>query len=105
MPFSFHGQTNASSDAVDNAKAYCKCLLQNGAPKQRFYAKTVCDGEFVQRYRLFRINMIEIRARLALSNATRDSAIRYKKEFDRYTSQHCCDMILNCAIDSAKRQP
>ena len=97
-------QKATSSEPTVDAKAYCDCLRKNGAPQQQFYATAVCDGDFVQKYRLFRINRIEIRIKEAIPKATLDSAVAYKNAFNKYIIQHCCEVILECAIDSGKRK-
>jgi len=83
------------------ASAFCDCLKKNGAPKQAVYARAVCDGEFIQRNRLYKLYRIDIRYGLGkLSNSTLDSVWSFMKVFSDYTKEHCCDVVLECNGDT-----
>jgi hypothetical protein len=43
------------ADPKEFAQKYCDCMEKNGASKDFLYALAVCQGEFVQRNRLYRI--------------------------------------------------
>ena len=108
IPLFVLGCSNKKNDQSPQAAAreYCDCMKRNGASKDYLYALTVCDGELVQKYRLYRLKRIDIRyykTNRKLSVKTIDSIGAFSNAMDAYTHEHCCDMALNCAYDTLKK--
>ena len=87
------------TNAREFASKYCDCMKQNKAPKDFLNALKVCDSEFTQKNRLFRLYKTHLRyleTAQKISYKTKDSVFKFMRVVDSCTRDNCCESTANC---------
>lgn len=86
------GCSDQSFDADAMANEYCECMEKNGAHKDYYNARVICDSKFVLENKFFRIDYIDAlygRYMGTLSKEAQDSVNKFNHEFFMKVSEQC----------------
>jgi hypothetical protein len=94
------GCKDASNDAVEAGKLYCKCMEKYGQHNWNNYlfASRVCDAELAKENRLYRISILEIDEPFPkpYNKARGDSIVSFLSKFNDYINYNCCYAVYKC---------
>jgi hypothetical protein len=92
------------NDGLTVAKEYCDCMKANGAQKNYAYGRVICDGELIQKSRMYKLDKVDLtyyELHFKVPENVRDSVRIFDKAFDKYVTEHCCEVEINCNKDTA----
>lgn len=75
-----------NDDPETAAKEYCECLHEYNSSKDYAYALTICRGKMVEKYRLYKIDKLDMRFR--------DTAEKYRM-LPLTASKRLCQVFTN----------
>jgi hypothetical protein len=81
-----------NNDPRAAAREYCQCMHKYHSSTDFAYALTVCRGRMVEKYRLYKIDKLDMRFRDTaekIPDATADSVKTFMSGFNQYLNENC----------------